>query len=43
MSTDFKVVVTDYDYPDLEIEASILSKVGAKVVGAQCKSDDEVL
>jgi len=43
VSTDFKVVVTDYDYPDLEIEASILSKVGAKVVGAQCKSDDEVL
>lgn len=34
----FKVVVSDYDYPDLEIEKSILEPIGAEVVGAQCKT-----
>ena len=30
----FKVVLTDYDWPDLEIEQSILSKIGAGFVSA---------
>ncbi len=38
-----KVVVTDYDYPDLSIETSILQGIGAEVVGAQCKTEDELI
>jgi D-3-phosphoglycerate dehydrogenase len=34
----FKVYVSDYDYPDLEIERSILEPIGAEVIGLQCKS-----
>ena len=36
----FKVVVSDYDYPDLTIEKSILEPIGAEVVGAQCKTGE---
>ncbi|MGE5553752.1 MAG: C-terminal binding protein [Betaproteobacteria bacterium] len=39
----FKVVVTDYDYPNLEIERQILQEAGAEVIGAQCKSEDELI
>ncbi len=38
----FKVVVTDYDYPTLDIEREILGRVGAMVIGAHCKTDDQV-
>lgn len=38
-----KVVITDYDYPDLSIETDILTRAGAEVVGAQCKSEDELI
>ncbi|MDI6871427.1 MAG: C-terminal binding protein [Bacillota bacterium] len=41
--TSFKVVVTDYDYPDLDIERQILEEAGAEVVGAQCKSEEELI
>lgn len=44
MSVDsFKVVVTDYDYPDLSVETAILAQAGAMVVGAQAKSEDELI
>jgi len=33
----YKVYVSDYDYPDLEIEKSILEPIGAEVIGLQCK------
>ena len=33
----FKVYVSDYDYPDLNIEKSILEPIGAEVIGLQCK------
>jgi D-3-phosphoglycerate dehydrogenase len=39
----FKVVITDYDYPDISVETAILAGVGAQVVGAQCKSEDELI
>ena len=39
----FKVVITDYDYPDLSVERAILAPAGAEVVGAQCKSEDELI
>lgn len=36
----YKVVVSDYDYPDLEIEKSILEPINATVVGVQCKTGE---
>lgn len=42
-SKKFKVVVTDYDYPDLSIETSILSDIGAEIIGAQCKTPEELI
>jgi D-3-phosphoglycerate dehydrogenase len=35
---NFKVYVSDYDYPDLNIEKSILEPIGAEVIGLQCKT-----
>jgi D-3-phosphoglycerate dehydrogenase len=40
---NFKVVVSDHDYPDLKIEKSILEPIGAEVIGAQCKSGGKPL
>ncbi|MCS7233755.1 MAG: C-terminal binding protein [Synergistetes bacterium] len=39
----YKVVVTDYDYPDLSIETSILREIGAEVIGNQCKTEEELI
>lgn len=36
----FKVVVSDYDYPDLEVENSVLEPIGAEVVGLQCRTGE---
>lgn len=41
-SVRFKVVITDYDYGDVEIERSILAEVGAEVVALQAKSESEL-
>ena len=40
MSKAFKVYVSDYDYPDLSIEKSILEPIGAEVIGLQCKTGE---
>ncbi len=40
MSHKFKVYVSDYDYPDIDIEKSILEPIGAQVIGLQCKTGD---
>lgn len=34
----FKVYVSDYDYPNLDIERSVLEPIGAEVIGLQCKT-----
>lgn len=34
----YKVYVSDYDYPDLQIEKSILEPIGAEVIGLNCKT-----
>ena len=39
----FKVVITDYDYGDNDIERAILEPVGAEVVAVQAKSEDDLL
>ena len=33
-----KVYVSDYDYPDLSIEKSVLESIGAEVIGLSCKT-----
>ncbi len=34
----YKVYVSDYDYPDLAIEQSVLDPIGAVVIGLQCRT-----
>jgi D-3-phosphoglycerate dehydrogenase len=38
----FKVYVSDYDYPNLDIERSVLEPIGAEVIGLQSKTGAEV-
>ena len=37
-----KVYISDFDYPDLEIEKSILEPIDAEVIGLQCKTGKEL-
>lgn len=39
----FKVVITDFDYGDTDIERAILEPVGAEVVALQAKTEDDLL
>jgi D-3-phosphoglycerate dehydrogenase len=39
----FKVVITDFDYGDNDVERSILEPIGAEVVALQAKSEEELL
>jgi len=41
--SSFKVVVTDYVFPDLEPEKEILSEVSAELVAGQCQTKQEVI
>lgn len=36
----FKVYISDYDYPDNEIERKVLEPIGAQVIGLQCKTGE---
>lgn len=36
----FKVYISDYDYPDISIEKSILGPIGAEVIGLKCKTGE---
>jgi D-3-phosphoglycerate dehydrogenase len=38
-----RVSVTDYTFPNLEPEQTVLAKIGATVEGHQCKTEDEVI
>ncbi|MDJ1007572.1 MAG: C-terminal binding protein [Paracoccaceae bacterium] len=42
MSERPKVVITDYDYGNLDIETAILEAAGAEVVGLQAKSEEDL-
>jgi len=37
------VVITDYDYGDVDIERAIIEGAGLRLVAAQCKSEDDVI
>jgi D-3-phosphoglycerate dehydrogenase len=43
MMARFKVVITDFDYGDNDVERAILEPIGAKVIGLQAKSEDDLL
>lgn len=34
----FKVYISDYDYPDIDIERAVLEPIGAEVIGLQCRT-----
>ncbi len=38
----YKVYVSDYDYPDLSIEKSVLEPIGAEVIGLKCKTGENL-
>jgi len=39
----WKVLITDYLFKTIEYERKILSEIGAEVIEAQCKTEDEVI
>lgn len=43
MATKWNVVITDFEYPDIEIERSIIEPAGAVVHGYQCKDVNDVI
>lgn len=36
----YTVYISDYDYPDIDIEKSILTPIGAQVIGLHCKTGE---
>ncbi|WP_353153506.1 C-terminal binding protein [Pollutimonas bauzanensis] len=38
-----KILITDYDFPDLELEKSLYRKAGIEVVTAQCRTEADVI
>lgn len=43
MSDRPKVIITDYDFGDIEVERQILEAVGAQVVGLQAKNEQDLI
>jgi D-3-phosphoglycerate dehydrogenase len=37
------VVITDYDYDDVDIERAVIEAAGLRLIAAQCKTEDEVI
>jgi D-3-phosphoglycerate dehydrogenase len=38
-----KILITDYDFPDVELERALYRDAGVEVVTAQCRTEDEVI
>jgi len=38
-----KILITDYDFPDIELERGIFAEAGIDVVSAQCRSEQAVI
>ena len=38
-----KILITDYDFPDLELEQALYRAAGIEVIAAQCHTEDEVI
>jgi D-3-phosphoglycerate dehydrogenase len=43
VTTRETVVIADYDYGDVHIERAIVEQAGFELIGAQCKTEDEVI
>lgn len=43
MKKPYKVVVTDYEYPDLDQERKVFDAIGVEFVAGQCKDEDAVI
>src|SRR3546814_10118934 len=41
--SEMKVLITDYDFPDLELEQALYAAAGIEVVVAQCRSEADVI
>ncbi|MGO4889200.1 C-terminal binding protein [Anaerobacillus sp. MEB173] len=41
--SQYKVVVTDYEYDSFKQEEEVLNKIGVELTFAQCKTEDEVI
>lgn len=39
----YKAVVTDYTFPDLNLEQQILAAADCELIGCQCKTEDELI
>lgn len=38
-----KVLITDYDFPDIELERALYRAAGVELVTAQCRTEDDVI
>ena len=38
-----KILITDYDFPDVALEQGLYKAAGVEVVTAQCRSEDDVI
>jgi phosphoglycerate dehydrogenase-like enzyme len=38
-----KILITDYDFPDIELELALYRAAGVEVVTAQCRTEEEVI
>ena len=43
MKKKLKVVITDYDFGNVDVERSIIENAGFELVAAQCKSEEELI
>jgi D-3-phosphoglycerate dehydrogenase len=43
MSPKLKVVISDYDFGDVDVERSVIEAAGFELVAAQCKSEGELI
>ena len=38
-----KILITDYDFPDIELERALYREAGVELVTAQCRTEEEVI
>src|SRR5450830_198594 len=38
-----KILITDYDFPDLELEQALYRAAGIEIVAAQCRTEEDVI
>lgn len=43
MNRKLKVVITDYDYGDVNVERPVIEEAGFELIAAQCKNEEELI